>query len=331
MIILMLSLHGMSGAGAQIAFEDVSQIANIDHQGESWSVAWGDVDGDGLQDIFVVNHGTVGGAPPSLYINQGDGTFLEVYQDRFQFLKRDFHGSAWADFDNDGDQDLFISSGGSEGFAARQSLARETDSNVFWRQDEDGFVDQADLLGLTEPLARGRAPVWWDVNQDGRLDIILTKAASARPEPLIYLQSSDGSFEPCETVFESDGPVDSVVGFAAARLLDSDELHVAAKISGLGLKLFRVTGDCRFTEVMAEPFASLKANEFTLADLNGDLRPELITVRAQKHDYVSLAKPNLLAVQYVSGEARLRRHSFSTTGVLRRVRIAPARSVGVVQ
>lgn len=323
-LICVLSCGWIVSAQAQIAFEDISATANIDHKGESWSVAWGDANGDGFQDIFVVNHGTVGGAPPSLYINQGDGTFLDVYQDRFPFLKRDFHGSAWADFDNDGDQDLFISSGGSEGFAARDSLARESDANVFWVQDESGFVDQAEVLDLAEPLARGRAPVWWDVNKDGRVDIVLTKAASVRPESLIYLQSPEGTFQPCETVFESDGRVESVSAIAAAHLLGSDLPHMAVKVSGLGLKLFRAAGDCRFVEAMPEAFSSLKANEFIFADLNGDLRAELITVRAQKHDYVSLAKPNLLAIQYTSGRERLRRHTFSTSGVLRRVRIAPA-------
>lgn len=306
-----------------MAFEDISARANINHTGESWSVAWGDANADGYQDIFVVNHGTVGGAPPSLYLNQGDETFLEVYQDQFPFLKRDFHGSAWADFDNDGDQDLLISSGGSEGFAARESVARETDANVFWRQETNGFVDQAALLGLAEPLARGRAPVWWDVNKDGRLDVILTKAASVKREPLIFLQSPEGEFRPCESVFEPDGSAGSFSAVAVSHLLQSDLPHIVAKVSGLGLKVFRFAADCRFVEVMQDTSSLVKANQFVLADLTGDLRPELITVRSQKHDYVSLAKPKLLAIQYTSGEERVRRHSFSTEGILRRVRISP--------
>ena len=319
---------GTFSVRAQIAFEDVSSAANINHTGVSWSVAWGDVNADGYQDIFVVNHGTVGGAPPSLYLNQGNGTFVDVYQDWFPFLKRDFHGSAWADVDNDKDQDLFISSGGSKGIAARERVARETDANVFWRQDEAGFVDQAEALGLVEPLARGRAPFWWDLNKDGLLDIILTKADVTSGDALAYLQTPGGEFRRCDHTSSWGVSEKNFSAIAAAKLFDSDTQYVIAKTPGLKLKLFQFVEPCGFVSVNAQAFSKVAVNEFALADLTGELRPQLLTVRAGKYDYVSLARPNRLAIQYVPGEPRVRQHTFSTSGNLRRVRILPAGPTG---
>ena len=311
-------------AGAQLAFEDVSSTSNINHTGVSWSVAWGDVNADGYQDILVVNHGTVGGAPPSLYLNQGNGTFVDVYQDWFPFLKRDFHGSAWADFDNDGDQDLFISSGGSKGFAVRENIARETDANVLWSQDDTGFVDQAEALGLVEPLGRGRAPFWWDVNKDGLLDIFLTKASVTDDESLVYLQASGGKFRRCDHTFSSGVSEKNFSAITGAKLFESDTQHVIAKTPGLRFKLFQFVEPCGFIPVNAEAFSAIAVTEFAFADLVGRLRPQLLTVFAGRYDYVSLPRPNRLVIQYVTGESRLRQHTFSTSGRLRRVSILPA-------
>ena len=81
--------------------------------------AFFDFDGDGWLDIFLVNSGTWPGqrkksSPPALYRNNRDGTFVEVT--RKAGLAVDFYGMgvAAADYDNDGDTDLFVSGLGTD-------------------------------------------------------------------------------------------------------------------------------------------------------------------------------------------------------------------------
>jgi tetratricopeptide (TPR) repeat protein len=68
-------------------------------------VAVGDIDGDGHEDLFVAQPS---GLPNRLYRNQGDGTFADISRESgLDLLDRTSMG-LFADFDNDGDQDLFV-------------------------------------------------------------------------------------------------------------------------------------------------------------------------------------------------------------------------------
>ena len=93
---------------AQPAFEDATEAAGLTHSGETWGASWGELNGDGYPDVFVGNHREA----PSLYLNNGDGTFTEVLElldmDGLWVDKprQDNHGASWADFDGDGDVDI---------------------------------------------------------------------------------------------------------------------------------------------------------------------------------------------------------------------------------
>lgn len=66
--------------------------------------AAGDYDGDGRQDIVVTRIG----APPILYRNAGSGTFEDATGASGIAATADTNGALWADIDNDGDQDLYL-------------------------------------------------------------------------------------------------------------------------------------------------------------------------------------------------------------------------------
>ena len=92
---------------AAIQFEDVTANSGINYIGESWGSSWGDFNNDGYPDLWTSNHRNC----PGLYLNQGDGTFTDILSqvisdDLCDHSWLDAHGSAWADFDNDGDQDI---------------------------------------------------------------------------------------------------------------------------------------------------------------------------------------------------------------------------------
>ena len=129
---------------AQIAFTDVAKSANVARAGESYGAAWGDLNGDAYLDIFASNHRQ----QPSLFLNMGNGTFHETGRNALTWQNRpkaDTHGGSWADFDNDGDQDLLVSAGTGN---LSQLMVNE----------HQRLVDRTVARGLTTVNLGGRLP-----------------------------------------------------------------------------------------------------------------------------------------------------------------------------
>ncbi|MEO1342061.1 MAG: VCBS repeat-containing protein [Cyanobacteria bacterium J06635_13] len=131
-------------------FQDVTDNSGIGYTGASYGTAWGDYNQDGWIDLWVGNHGS----PATLYQNQGDGTFADVTLSAFGHQPRaDFHGAAWADFDNDGDLDLIQLVGGDVG---KSNLDDPEIANRFYVNEDGVFEDRAIALGLGYIGSRGR-------------------------------------------------------------------------------------------------------------------------------------------------------------------------------
>ena len=80
--------------------------AIVNDGGNSVGGSWGDYDNDGDLDLFVSNSGNQNNF---LYQNNGDETFTKITDGPIPNDQGHSHGSAWADYDNDGDLDLFVS------------------------------------------------------------------------------------------------------------------------------------------------------------------------------------------------------------------------------
>ncbi len=147
-------------------FTDVTVSAGLNTTGYPFgNVIWGDFDNDGDIDLFVDNHYY---APAYLYQNNGNGTFTNIFSTSGIAAKGDKHGSAWVDFDNDGDLDLSITHGARLG----GSLGKKRDELY---QDLGGgqFTNISDSAGVTNTFGRGRSVAWGDYNNDGYNDLLL--------------------------------------------------------------------------------------------------------------------------------------------------------------
>ncbi len=149
-------------------FADVTEAVGLAKPAyPSQSAAWGDYDNDGDLDMFSCNEtmresGTESAAlmfPSQLFRNDGAAGFMDVANDAGVQNWRFCKGSAWGDYDNDGDLDLYISNFG--------------DANRLYRNDGDGgFTDVAADAGVTQPL--DSFAVWfWDYDNDGSLDLFV--------------------------------------------------------------------------------------------------------------------------------------------------------------
>ena len=117
-----------------------------------------DFDSDGLHDIYVTSNN----GPNALYRNRGDGTFVDVAA----MAKVDdkgggtANGACAADYDNDGDPDLYVAHFG---------------PSRFYRNNGDGtFANVTSrALGTVKRLERTTGCAWGDYNRDGFLDLVV--------------------------------------------------------------------------------------------------------------------------------------------------------------
>jgi hypothetical protein len=123
-------------------------------------VAVGDYDGDGRDDIYFLNQ--LG--PNALFRNQGDGTFVDVSAEAGVALgDRVCVGATFADYDNDGRQDLFVTS--------------TRGGNVLFKNLGNGkFKDVTKEAGLAH-VGHSQTAAFFDYDNDGYLDLIVTNTA----------------------------------------------------------------------------------------------------------------------------------------------------------
>jgi len=126
----------------------------------------GDVDGDGLIDLLVVDlrYG-------ALYRNCGKGIFEDITE--WSGVSNAFAGKgAWAaalfDFDNDGDQDIFSANGTAEELILQLPLLLANDGKGRFQNVGP------DLSHYFKEKRSGRGAAIWDFDNDGDLDIIVS-------------------------------------------------------------------------------------------------------------------------------------------------------------
>jgi hypothetical protein len=123
-------------------------------------LAVGDFDNDGKEDIYFLNqHG-----PTALFRNKGDGTFENVSAKAGVELDgRVSVGATFADYDNDGWEDLFVTT-------------TRAGNTLFHNRGDGTFEDVTAKAGLTH-VGHSQTAVFFDYDNDARLDLFLTNTA----------------------------------------------------------------------------------------------------------------------------------------------------------
>ena len=143
-------------------FNDVTKSSGILSFHPTQTAAWADVNKDGFLDLFIGNEYVKGEGSHfcELYINQGDGSFLNK-ADEYGLgnVKGYVKGVAFGDINNDLWPDLYISVLGGD--------------NMLFKNNKGEFQNISAQARIREPFFS--FPCWfWDVNNDGFQDIFVS-------------------------------------------------------------------------------------------------------------------------------------------------------------
>ena len=122
----------------------------------SVGASWGDYDNDGDLDLFVANSGEQNNF---LYQNNGDETFTKITSGNIVTDGGHSHGSAWADYDNDGDLDLFVSN--------------DQDQNNFLYANNGNGTFTSITNDITQDEGQSFGAAWADYDNDGDVDLFV--------------------------------------------------------------------------------------------------------------------------------------------------------------
>lgn len=228
--------------------------------------AFFDYDGDGDLDAYLLNgtyldgishvRGRVnkGKLVNELYRNNGDGSFTNVTAEAG--VGHQGYGMAVtvADYDNDGDRDIFVANWG---------------PNVFYRNNGDGtFTDITREAGLENDLC-GIGSTFLDYDLDGYLDLYVGNyveydpdyryfyAAQRFPGPLsyhgqpdvLYRNNGDGTFTDVTQEAGVYNPDGRAMGVTSGDIDDDGDWDIYVPNDGMENYLYQNNGDGTFTDI----------------------------------------------------------------------------------
>jgi hypothetical protein len=276
LIVFAIFAIGSIGSGNARTFADVTSAAGIRFTHNSGAFgkkylpetmgsgcAFLDVDNDGWQDILFVqsrNWPERKGAPSylALYRNNRNGTFTDITRASGLEVEMYGLGVAAADFDNDGDIDIYITALG---------------PNRLFRNVGGGrFEDVTTRAGVGDPGFSAGA-LWFDYNRDGRLDLFVANyvewtAAQDRfctldgktksyctPEaykgqsPTLYRNRGDGTFENVTQKAGLRDPSNKMLGVALVDYDNDGHPDIFGANDTQPNRLYRNKGDGTFADV----------------------------------------------------------------------------------
>ena len=168
-------------------FTDRTEEAGVVGQRGGLNAVQGDYDNDGDLDILILRGAWQDSQRNTLLANDGSGRFTDVTE-QAGILEPVGPGQvgAWADYDNDGDLDLFI------GYETRKAEINRPHHNLLYRNNGDGtFTEVGEQAGLRF-FSYTKGASWGDFDNDGFIDLYVSNLS--QPNRL-FRNQGDGTFE----------------------------------------------------------------------------------------------------------------------------------------
>ena len=145
--------------------------------GYSLGATWCDYDNDSDPDLFVPNDNN---EDNFLFRNNGNGTLTRITEGDIVQDGGSSVGSAWGDYDNDGDMDLYVTNRGRQ-------------VNFFYQNNGDGTFTRLTGGAIANDIGDSQGCAWGDLDKDGDLDLFVTNSGDGHH--FLYLNQGDGTFE----------------------------------------------------------------------------------------------------------------------------------------
>ena len=289
------------------SFSERTEKANLTGLLGGLNMMPADYDNDGDTDVLVLRGGWFekgGQHPNSLLRNNSDGTFTDVaFEAGLGKVHYPTQTGAWADYDNDGDLDLYLGNETTKSFRAPCQL---------FRNNGDGtFTDVAIQAGV-ENYRWSKGVIWGDYDNDRFPDLYV---ANISGENRLYHNNGDGTFtdvakqlgvtRPFRCIptwfwdYDNDGALDLFVGAYGGPLVKSDMVLAVEEYLGVRTRaelsaLYRGDGQGGFTHVSVEQ--NLHRVMLSMGSNFGDLDNDgfLDFYMGTGHPYYEALVPNLM-------------------------------------
>jgi hypothetical protein len=265
---------------------------------EGPAIAVGDVNGDGLEDLYV------GGAkwqPGALFLQQRDGTFRRSEQPAlhadslFEDVDAEFF-----DANGDGKLDLYVVSGGNE-FAGTDDALQD---RLYLNDGHGNF--RRDLNALPRMAESGSCVVVGDFNGDGHPDLFVGRRAVAGAygvSPRSYLLENDGKGHFRDVTMDLAPALAEPGMVTSAAWVDYDhDGHLDLIVTGewMPVRVFHQENGHLVDRTKEAGLGGTNGwwNTITVADLNSDGRPDLVLGNLGLNSYLTASpgKPARLFV-----------------------------------
>ena len=183
-----------------LSFTDVTQKSGIVATGYGMGAAVGDINNDGLPDLYLSNLGS-----NQMYLNKGDGKFVDVTKESGTDDPRWSTSASFLDYDRDGWLDLMIVnyadfsvSNSPNCFAATTAkdyctprVFRAPGNRLFHNKGNGSFEDVTTSAGVDKEYGHGLGVVAADFNNDGWIDIYV---ANDGDQNQLWINQKNGRF-----------------------------------------------------------------------------------------------------------------------------------------
>jgi enediyne biosynthesis protein E4 len=156
-------------------YKDISKTSEMDLKINAMGAAVGDYNEDGWMDYLVTNIRF-----NRFMVSQGAGKpYLDKSKELGTHIMAISWGANFADFDQDGDLDLYVANGDLNPYCTAMA-------DFYFENEKGHFTDKASVVGLND-YGIGRGSVVFDFDNDGDLDILVVnqKAVSDYPVPSV--------------------------------------------------------------------------------------------------------------------------------------------------
>lgn len=236
------------------------------------NASWVDFDRDGKLDLFLCNYFDT--KFNELYHNEGNGNFSKVGAGDITLDKSDAVGATWADYDNDGYQDLFIPSNN----PLRKNALYHNDGNNHFTKITTGIIVNEGGYSV--------ASCWGDYNNDGKLDLFVSNTTGI--SNYLYKNLGNGNFQKITTGIVSLG-VSASHGCSFADIDNDGDLDIYVTADAGSNFLYINNGNETFTLNKTEKIVTLTGKAFghSWSDYDKDGFLDLfVTTHSDQRDYL---------------------------------------------